>query len=250
MAAGSGPITHSQTSTMTATFAFGVPVTVSFWLYTSTESCCDHLQVLVDGAQQGQWQGTTSWTEASVSLPSGSHTVQWRYVKDGSVSTGDDRVYIDDVTVRPGTGGAEGFEAAGLPPGFTTSGSASWFSSAAQAHTGARSAESGDIADSQRTSLFYTASYAAAGPLSFWRRVSTESSFDYLEFYLDGTRQDRWAGSLTTWTQASYAVTAGSHSLEWRYIKDGSVSSGADTVWIDDVVATDATPPSGSLCGP
>jgi hypothetical protein len=28
------------------------------------------------------------------------------------------------------------------------------------------------------------------------------------------------------------------HTLEWRYDKDGSVSTGSDMVWVDDIVAT------------
>ena len=89
---------------------------------------------------------------------------------------------------------------------------------------------------------------SAATTISFWYRVSTESSFDYLQFYLDGAMQDQWSGTVA-WTQASYAVAAGTHTLEWRYDKDGSVSSGSDAVWIDDVLAGDATG-GGSLCGP
>ncbi|MCB9595862.1 MAG: hypothetical protein H6719_24285 [Sandaracinaceae bacterium] len=248
MAAHSGAIGSSATSTMTASFSFGVAVEVSFWLYTSTESGYDYLRVFVDGVQQNQWSGTTAWTRSSVVLAPGAHAVEWRYVKDGSSTSGDDRVWIDDVTVAPATP-SEGFEATALPAGWTTSGSASWTVTTAQAHGGARSARSGAITHSQTTSLFYTAMYGAAGSVSFWRRVSSESSYDYLEFYLDGALQDRWAGSLTTWTRQSYSVAAGSHSLEWRYLKDGSVSSGDDAGFIDDVVVTDAVP-MGNLCAP
>jgi hypothetical protein len=31
------------------------------------------------------------------------------------------------------------------------------------------------------------------------------------------------------------SLGAGSHTLELRYVKDGTVSSGDDTVWVDDV---------------
>ena len=34
---------------------------------------------------------------------------------------------------------------------------------------------------------------------------------------------------------ASYPMAAGTHTVEWRYSKDSSVSSGADTAWVDDI---------------
>jgi hypothetical protein len=247
MAAHSGGISHSDVSTMTATFDVAVAADVVFWFYTSTESGFDYLEVWVDGARMGQWSGSNSWTEVAVPLGgAGTHTVEWRYDKDGSVSSGDDRVWIDDVTIRPGAP-SEGFEGASLPSGYTTSGDASWFVSSSDAHGGTQSAECGDIGDSQQTSLLRTLTLSSPGTISFWYRVSTESSYDYLEFYLDGALQDRWSGSVG-WTQASYSVGSGSHTLEWRYDKDGSVSSGSDTVWIDDVLGGD--PVGGSLCGP
>jgi hypothetical protein len=72
--------------------------TMSFWLNTSTETCCDHLELWVDGVLSGQWQGTTAWTQASAAVSAGAHTLEWRYTKDGSVSSGSDAVWIDDVT--------------------------------------------------------------------------------------------------------------------------------------------------------
>ena len=104
MAAHSGAISDSQTSTMTATFTTMVAAEIAFWFYTSTESGFDYLEVWVDGARQGRWAGSNAWTQTTVSLGgAGAHTVEWRYTKDGSVSSGDDRVWIDDVVVRPGS---------------------------------------------------------------------------------------------------------------------------------------------------
>jgi hypothetical protein len=38
-------------------------------------------------------------------------------------------------------------------------------------------------------------------------------------------------------------VSAGTHTFEWRYDKDGSLSSGSDQVWIDDVAAQNGYQP-------
>ena len=74
----------------------------------------------------------------------------------------------------------------------------------------------------------------AAGTISFWYAVSSETGYDYLKFSIDGVLQVQWSGSVA-WTQASYAVSAGTHTFKWEYSKDVSVSVGSDTSWIDDI---------------
>ena len=49
-----------------------------------------------------------------------------------------------------------------------------------------------------------------------------------------GGRRGRGAGELP--------IAAGNHTLEWRFIKDGSVTSGSDTVWVDDIVLFGGVP--------
>jgi hypothetical protein len=94
----SGAIADGQTSDVSVSMTFGAGGTIAFAHRTDTESCCDHLQFLVDGVQQGSnISGSTAWGETSFPVPMGTHTLTWRYTKDGSVSTGADRVWIDDV---------------------------------------------------------------------------------------------------------------------------------------------------------
>ena len=248
----SGTIADSQTSSLSATFNFSQAVTISFWLNTSTESGFDELDVLLDGAVINTWSGTTAWTLTSLAATAGTHTIQWRYTKDGSAALGSDRVWIDDVTVVPAPP-ALGFEDSMLPPGFTTSATAGWFVDSSRAHTGTRSLASGDIADSQSTNLSRTVTLAAAAEVSFWYFTSSEGSlfgtpYDSLQFLVDGALRGEWGGEVA-WTRASAAVPAGTHTLEWRYQKDGSVSSGADRVWIDDVVTGEEAAAGGPVCG-
>jgi len=247
----SGAIGNSQSSTLTATFTVSQPVVVSFWLNTETENVYDKLEVLVDGVVSGTWSGTTAWTATSVSFGSGTHTVVWRYSKDISGIVGADRVWIDDVTVRAAPA-ALGFEDAMLPAGFTTSGTATWIVDTARARTGTYAAASGDIGNSQQSSLTRTVNLAVASEVSFWFTTSTETGpitpFDSLQFRVDGTIVGEWAGE-RGWARASAMVTAGPHTLEWRYRKDGSASSGADRVWIDDVVTGEEPPTVGPVCG-
>jgi hypothetical protein len=89
-----------------------------------------------------------------------------------------------------------------------------------------------------------TLKYNAPGTLQFWYRISTEQGWDFLRFYIDNVQQPgAWSGTIG-WTQSpAYNLAAGNHVLRWSYIKDSSVSSGADTVWVDNIVSTNATLP-------
>ena len=44
------------------------------------------------------------------------------------------------------------------------------------------------------------------------------------------------------WTQKSYTLSAGIHSLKWRYVKDSSGNDGDDCGWLDFVQWTGASP--------
>jgi hypothetical protein len=247
----SGAIGNSQSSTLTATFTVSQAVVVSFWVNTETENVYDKLDVLVDGSVASTWSGTTAWTQASVSFAAGTHTILWRYSKDISGIVGADRVWIDDVVVRAAPA-ALGFEDGALPPGFTTSGAATWILDTVRARTGTYAAASGDIGNSQQSNLTRTVTLAAASEVSFWYTTSTETGpitpFDSLQFRVDGVVVGEWAGE-RAWARASATVAAGTHVLEWRFRKDGSTSTGADRVWIDDVVTGEEPPTAGPVCG-
>ena len=36
----------------------------------------------------------------------------------------------------------------------------------------------------------------------------------------------------------TFSIPATAQSLTWKYVKDGSVNSGSDTAWVDDIVIT------------
>jgi hypothetical protein len=79
----------------------------------------------------------------------------------------------------------------------------------------------------------------ADGNITFWYRVSSETSSgggDFLWFSIDGEIQGSgWSGEID-WAQASFPVKAGDHTFRWEYAKDGSVDTGSDTAWIDDII--------------
>jgi hypothetical protein len=140
------------------------------------------------------------------------------------------------VIVSPGVGNfsMEGFESGNFntqPWSFT--GSAPWTVQSGTVHTGTYAAASGSITDSQTSGMLLSRN-CIAGTASFVYSVSSESGWDYLRFYIDGVQQGAWSGTVG-WTTASYPVTVGPHTFEWRYTKDGSVSVGSDRAWVDDI---------------
>jgi hypothetical protein len=72
--------------------------TLTFWWRVSSEAFFDTLRLYVDGIEQASISGETSWQQRSVTLGSGSHTVEWRYSKDSSESRGADAGWVDQVT--------------------------------------------------------------------------------------------------------------------------------------------------------
>jgi subtilisin family serine protease len=138
------------------------------------------------------------WLSATLDdIPAGTHTYEWVYRKDASISAGADTVWLDGVTFPDGTG--ESFEAVSLPGGWTTFGNANWFT--VQNNVGgnhgltgwsganARAARAGDIGDNQTSGLRVTKT-TGGGAVSFRVWVSAEFDptryFDYLEFRVDG----------------------------------------------------------------
>lgn len=135
----------------------------------------------------------------------------------------------------------EGFEG-GLPLAFVSSGNANWVADSITPYMGSFSAHNGDITDYGVSSVTVTVQFDTAGSISFYHLESTEIGYDYLRFYVDGVEQGSWSG-ITSWTQATYSVAAGSHQMMWSYTKDVSLSSGSDSVYVDNVTAVNGFVP-------
>lgn len=116
---------------------------------------------------------------------------------------------------------------------FSHSGSANWSSDRSVYYTPKLSMKSGVISHSQSTSIKTTV--AGPGTLSFYWKVSSEAVHDNLSLYIDGTSITSINGTVD-WQEYTHTITGSStHTVEWRYSKDSSVSSGSDCGWIDDV---------------
>lgn len=94
------------------------------------------------------------------------------------------------------------------------------------------SASSGQISQSQFSMLSITVDVFSDDTVTFRKKVSSESGYDFLRFYIDSVQTDYWSGE-KGWTEESYPVSEGTHILKWIYSKDNSVSKGYDQAWID-----------------
>ena len=70
---------------------------VAFGHKVSSEEGKDKLQFLIDGHIMGEWSGEIDWTQESYPVPSGSHKLEWKYIKDEMNYGGGDCVWIDDI---------------------------------------------------------------------------------------------------------------------------------------------------------
>jgi len=97
---------------------------------------------------------------------------------------------------------------------FATGGDADWFYQTATYYYDGDAAQSGNIYHNQESWMQTTVS--GPGALSFYWKVSSEGSYDFLEFYVDGVRQDR-ISSLVGW-EISPLVVMLTGSIRQRHI--------------------------------
>lgn len=116
-----------------------------------------------------------------------------------------------------------------------------WFPQTGTTHDGSDAAQSGSIGNIQSSSM----EIEVEGPevIVFWWKVSSELQYDFLEFIVDGEKIDSISGGVD-WTQVFHTLPEGTHTIEWRYIKDESVAEGSDAGWVDefDTVGDDPRP--------
>ena len=128
------------------------------------------------------------------------------------------------------------FEDGSLSNAWQFNGNSNWtIDNSTGAQSSSSSAKSGSITDDQSTEMKVSANISEDGEITFYKKVSSEGSYDYLQFFIDGLLMDQWAGDID-WSQETYDVEAGFHTFSWNYFKDGAVSSGSDCAWIDNIV--------------
>ncbi|BCX46809.1 serine peptidase precursor [Haloferula helveola] len=116
---------------------------------------------------------------------------------------------------------------------WSVSGDEDWFFQTSVTHDGIDAAQSGPIDDNGSTSLELT--IIGPGTLDFWWKVDSEEDYDILSVEVLGTGNFEEISGNVDWTQSSVLIPPGPQTVIFDYSKDNSVSSGADTGWVDRV---------------
>jgi len=158
---------------------------------------------------------------------------------------------VNAVFAPPG-GNSEVFPpACQLPVGWVVPGTANSGWSVAfndpDPNVGLCTLKSNPIGNSQKAQIQFTG-FLAAGTISFSRRVSSEATYDCLNFYIDTVKQNignlcsnsggQGISGVVPWGTVSFAVGSGLHTLLWSFEKDITdvPPIGEDAAYIDAVV--------------
>ncbi len=128
------------------------------------------------------------------------------------------------------------FDNGNKPNGLT----GNWSVVSGGANSTSKSLKSANIGSNQQTCV-QTTRNVSAGDVEFQYKVSSEQNYDELFFYIDSSEKLGGKSGNIGWTQASYAVSAGSHTFKWCYKKDYALSEGDDAAWIDQVNFPDSS---------
>ena len=216
----SSALSTSVTLNLSATDSVGV---VAYYASTSSST---------PAASNSGWQSITSTTSYSANisftLSSGTGT-KYAYVWYRDFAGNASSVVNDGINLQLGYD----FEDGSVPSNFTMSGNKSWYATSSTAASGSYSLRSGSITHNQSSCFSFTES-TTSGSFSFYYRISSESGYDYLRFYLNGSSSTYGSGS-QSWRQYVLTVSSGTNTFKWCYTKDGSFNSGSDAAWIDDI---------------
>lgn len=105
----SANIGNNKSSSLKLTMEVTQPDTISFYYYVSCEpggtdwwgqySQYDYLAFYINSSKKDSWDGEVPWTKAAYPLTAGTYTFEWRYVKDGYQTGGEDLAMIDYISL-------------------------------------------------------------------------------------------------------------------------------------------------------
>ena len=156
----------------------------------------------------------------------------------GEVFTATAEIVVNDYPTL-----SEALNVAGGSINFTSTGAYPWVVEFLDNRVVAKSTNQG-VTSSSSTVTAETLALEAGDKLSFSWKVSSESNYDKLKFFVNNSEIADISGTNGGWTTYEYTVTSnGNYTFKWEYSKDYSVNTGDDTGWLDDVGVTYVNPP-------
>lgn len=204
--------------------ALGVLTSGSPWL-----SVSDALPLGVLNAANGQQEATFQLTVAPDAPQSAIAELHYQ-VQAGS--------YSAEKEIKPLIVNAiiETFEIPNfLDFAWQMSGNKPWQATNSNPYSGTFCARSGTITHNQQSVMEIHLLVSEEGIVSFARRVSSESEYDFLRFLVDDVELGAWSGEVP-WGEVIFPVAPGQRKLSWIYEKDDLTSTGTDRAWVDDII--------------
>ncbi len=118
---------------------------------------------------------------------------------------------------------------------WETGGDSDWEIFSNGAFEGSFCIKSGTLDHDQYNYLSLPIEVFVEDSISFWCKVSSETGYDFLKFYIDDEEMSTWSGEVD-WERSSFLLSEGAHTIKWEYIKDENTTSGDDCGWIDFIV--------------
>jgi hypothetical protein len=244
----SGDIDNNQFSSLrfnTGYVSYYYGMYVRFVWKVSSEAKYDNLSFYIDYDLMDNISGEVGWQTKTYYIPgppTGYHTLEWEYTKDGSVSAGADAGWVDHVEVftawaAPNVAEAVDNTALTWQTFFSGSGwNPYWKGETFISVYGGDAAQSGAV--STNSYSYLRTSVTGPGTLKFYWKVSSGTG-DYLIFYIDNVAQNSIGGNVD-WQQKTFTITSGLHTLQWNYAKDmySVTDAGSDCGWVDKVEFT------------
>lgn len=91
----SGSISHNESTTLLIRTFYPEADTLKFYYKVSSEQNYDNLKFSLNGQELLKASGETSWIKKAISIPAGFNKIEWSYIKDNSVSQGEDCAWVD-----------------------------------------------------------------------------------------------------------------------------------------------------------
>jgi hypothetical protein len=180
-----------------------------------------------------QWSGHTYWTSTTNAyFPDRAWTVGFI---SGSVGYAD-KVQLFRPVVRCVQGGLTSSslslsEALDLTRSWATGGTKPWFGQIFETHDGVDAAQSGSIAERQKS--WISTSVTGPATITFWWMTSSDIG-DELTVYIDGRAKGSISGQ-GFWQQNSISISGGSHVVKWEFARKNGGSDGLNAAFLDQV---------------
>lgn len=221
--------------------------TIDFYKKVDSEAWYDFLRFYIDNIKYDEWAWNITRWQNSYDVTNWNHTFKWCYEKDWSVNNWSDKAWVDYIEIKevpapPVEVVVLDFEVTWWYNVTTTVTPEDWKRVTTEKYEWLYSLESQNRTDNTMScfervqTVWITDTW-----ISFYKKVSSESWYDYLRFYIDWIVQNSWAWEIA-WSKETYSLSGWTYTLRWCYQKDGSVANWDDRARIDLVSVTQDPP--------